>query len=298
MDKEFRSGFVAVVGRSNVGKSTILNSILDEKVLIVSDKPQTTRNKIQCVLTKENYQIIFIDTPGIHKARNVLGERMVNSALDSLKEVDLILLVLDIYSGIGPGDRRIINILKDIKTPIIVLLNKIDLLDDETLKIRTDAFLSEFDFDNIIPVSGLKNFNLNNLEATIYNYLEKGPKYYPDDMVTDQPERVIISEFIREKALFFLEEEIPHGVGVEIMSIKKREDQDLIDIEATIFVEKKSHKGIVIGKKGSMLRKIGENARKDIEKLLGTRIFLNIWVKISEDWRNKRNVLKDLGYYE
>lgn len=296
MAENFKSGFVAVIGRSNVGKSTLLNNIIGEKIAIVSDKPQTTRNQIQCVLTREQYQVVFIDTPGIHKAKNKLGEYMVKTAMNTLSDVDVILLVLDIADGIGGGDRRIMDILEDARAPVIVALNKADKLSLEELSKEMDEFEANYSFKNFLAVSALTGANLGELESRIFEHLVEGPKYYPDDMITDQPERVIIAELIREKALELLREEIPHGVGVEITSIEEREDQDLMDIHATIYVEKKSHKGMVIGKGGQMLKEIGKRARRDIEGLLGIRVYLELWVKITEDWRNSPRTLRDLGY--
>lgn len=297
MEKGFRSGFVAVVGRPNVGKSTLLNTIIGQKIAIVSDKPQTTRNQIQCVLTRNNYQIIFIDTPGIHRAKNKLGEYMVKTAVNAFDEVDVILLVLDIADGIRGGDKKIMEMLQGVKSPIIVVLNKADQLTPEELTNEIESFKSNFNFSNYLPVSALHGRNLDQLENRILEYLEEGPKYYPDDMITDQPERVIIAELIREKALGLLREEIPHGVGVEITNISEREDQQLMDIHATIYVEKKSHKGIVIGKGGRMLKEIGQRAREDIEGLLGVQVYLELWIKITEDWRNSSRVLRNLGYH-
>jgi len=296
MENGFRSGFVAVVGRPNVGKSTLLNTIIGQKVVIVSDKPQTTRNQIQCVLTRDSYQIVFIDTPGIHRAKNKLGEYMVKTAVNAFDEVDVVLLVLDIADGIKGGDKRIMEMLQGVKAPIIVALNKADRLTSEELTNEIDNFKTNFEFSNYLPVSALLGTNLDQLESRILEYIDEGPKYYPDDMITDQPERVIIAELIREKALGLLREEIPHGVGVEITSISERQDQQLMDIHATIYVEKKSHKGIVIGKGGRMLKEIGKRARKDIEGLLGVQVYLELWIKVTEDWRNSPRVLKDLGY--
>ena len=296
MENGFRSGFVAVVGRPNVGKSTLLNTIIGQKVVIVSDKPQTTRNQIQCVLTRDSYQIVFIDTPGIHRAKNKLGEYMVKTAVNAFDEVDVVLLVLDIADGIKGGDKRIMEMLQGVKAPIIVALNKADRLTSEELTNEIDNFKTNFEFSNYLPVSALLGTNLDQLESRILEYIDEGPKYYPDDMITDQPERVIIAELIREKALGLLREEILHGVGVEITSISERQDQQLMDIHATIYVEKKSHKGIVIGKGGRMLKEIGKRARKDIEGLLGVQVYLELWIKVTEDWRNSPRVLKDLGY--
>lgn len=296
MEQKFKSGFVAVIGRSNVGKSTLLNSLIGNKIAIVSDKPQTTRNRIQCVLTRDEYQIVFIDTPGIHKAKNKLSEHMVKAAINSLDGVDAILLVLDIGDGIGNGDKKIMEMIKDVHSPVIVVLNKVDKLSPDELSKRLDDFKRDYDFENFLTISALRGTNLDQLENEVSKHLEEGPKYYPDDMITDQPERVIIAELIREKALELLREEIPHGIGVDVTSIEEREGKDLMDIQGTIYVEKKSHKGMVIGKRGKMLKEIGKKARQDIERLLGTQVYLELWVKISKDWRNSTRILRELGY--
>ncbi|MBM7581835.1 GTP-binding protein Era [Caldicoprobacter guelmensis] len=297
MSEGFRSGFVAIVGRPNVGKSTLMNSMVGEKIAIISDKPQTTRNRIQCVLTRPNYQIIFIDTPGIHKPKNRLGEYMVQVARGALEEVDVVLFMVDIYEGIGSGDRFIAEELGKVKTPVILVANKVDRVESvEDARRAAEDFCEEADFDEVLLVSALNGTNLDKLESVIVSYLPEGPKYYPDDMVTDQPERFIVAELIREKALELLEEEVPHGIGVEVTSFKEREDKNIIDIYATIYCEKKSHKGIIIGKGGSMLREIGTRARHDIERLLGTHVYLELWVKVKENWRNNVVDLKNLGY--
>lgn len=297
MSQGFRSGFVAIVGRPNVGKSTLMNSMVGEKIAIISDKPQTTRNRIQCVLTRSNYQIIFIDTPGIHKPKNRLGEYMVQVARSALEEVDVVLFIVDIWEGIGSGDRFIAEELRKVKTPVILAANKVDRVESiENARKIAEDFCAWGDFNEVILVSALEGTNLDRLESTIASYLPEGPKYYPDDMITDQPERFIVAELIREKALELLEEEVPHGIGVEITSFKEREDKNIIDIYATIYCEKKSHKGIIIGKGGSMLREIGTRARHDIERLLGTHVYLELWVKVRENWRNNVVDLKNLGY--
>ncbi len=297
MSQGFRSGFVAIVGRPNVGKSTLMNSMVGEKIAIISDKPQTTRNRIQCVLTRSDYQIIFIDTPGIHKPKNRLGEYMVQAARSALEEVDVVLFVVDIWEGIGGGDRFIAEELKKVKTPVILAANKVDRVKSVEDARKTAEDLREWGgFDEVILVSALNGTNLDKLESTIISYLPEGPKYYPDDMVTDQPERFVVAELIREKALELLEEEVPHGIGVEINSFKERQDKNIIDIYATIYCEKKSHKGIIIGKGGSMLRQIGTRARHDIERLLGAHVYLELWVKVRENWRNNVIDLKNLGY--
>lgn len=297
MSEGFRSGFVAIVGRPNVGKSTLMNSMVGEKIAIISDKPQTTRNRIQCVLTRPNYQIIFIDTPGIHKPKNRLGEYMVQVARGALEEVDVVLFMVDIYEGIGSGDRFIAEELGKVKTPVILVANKVDRVESvEDARRAAEDFCEEANFNEVLLVSALNGTNLDKLESVIVSYLPEGPKYYPDDMVTDQPERFIVAELIREKALELLEEEVPHGIGVEVTSFKEREDKNIIDIYATIYCEKKSHKGIIIGKGGSMLREIGTRARHDIERLLGTHVYLELWVKVKENWRNNIVDLKNLGY--
>lgn len=296
MTVPFRSGFAAIVGRSNVGKSTLMNHMIGEKIAIISDKPQTTRNRIQCVLTRPDYQIIFVDTPGIHKPKNKLGEYMVNTAQSVFNDVDVILFVVDVSEGIGGGDRYIANILRSAGSPIILLLNKVDLASEDKVRKAVEELNDLEIFSSVLEISALKGTNLDRLEKEIVSHFEEGPKYYPDDMVTDQPERVIIAELIREKALELLEEEVPHGIGVDIMMMKEREDKPLMDIEATIYCEKNSHKGIIIGKGGRMLRNIGTNARQDIERLLAIKVNLQLWIKVKDDWRNKPFDIRSLGY--
>ncbi|MFU0799694.1 MAG: GTPase Era [Xylanivirga thermophila] len=293
---KYHSGFVSIIGRPNVGKSTLMNAMIGEKIAIISNKPQTTRNRIQCVLTRPEYQIVFIDTPGLHKPKNKLGEYMVNAASSTLDEVDAILFVVDIKDGIGGGDKRIIEMLKGVKAPIILAANKIDGM--STKKIDGElSKIEQFDiFDRIVKVSASTGENLNQLEDILRSYMPEGPQYYPPDMITDQPERIIIAELIREKALNFLREEIPHGIGVEIMHMEERDDKNIIDINATIYCEKNSHKSIIIGKGGSMLKAIGSSARSDIEKLLDTHVYLELWVKVKDDWRNSPGMLRTLGY--
>lgn len=293
---DFRSGFVAVIGRPNVGKSTLVNSMTGQKVAIISDKPQTTRNRIQAVLTRDSYQIVFVDTPGIHKPKNKLGQYMVKAAKSSLDDMDLILFLVDAAAGIGTGDRMITESLKDSRAPVVLVANKMDIADREKAKEELEALYKSASFASMIEISAATQMNLGQLEQVICSYLEPGPKYYPDDMVTDQPERVIIGELIREKALQLLMEEVPHGIGVEIEAIEERADSDLIDVRAAIICEKESHKGIVIGKRGSMLKKIGSRARQDIEGLLASRVYLDLFVKVKKDWRNNQRVLNDLGY--
>jgi GTP-binding protein Era len=295
--KGHKSGFAAIIGRPNVGKSTLINNLIGEKLSIISDKPQTTRNRIQCVLNRPDYQVVFIDTPGIHRPKNKLGEYMVRVAKNALDEVDVIIFIVDVYQGIGGGDRFIAEELRQIKTPVVLAANKIDKVGKiEEAERQAKEFQQQMEFDDMIMISAVDRTNLDRLEHTIVSYLPIGPKYYPDDMITDQPERFIAAELIREKALELLKEEVPHGIGVEIVSFKERQNKNIIDINATIYCEKKSHRGIIIGKGGKMLREIGSRARLDIEKLLGARIYLELWVKVRKDWRDSAIDLKNLGY--
>ncbi|MDB0438160.1 GTPase Era [Clostridioides difficile] len=293
----FKSGFVSIVGRPNVGKSTLMNNVVGEKIAIMSDKPQTTRNTIQAVYTDEETQIVFLDTPGIHKPKNKLGEFMVKAATEAFKNVDLILFVVDDSKKIGPGDRKIIEDLKSVKTPIILVVNKIDQLGqkDELFDI-IKMYDREGIFKEIVPISALKGKNTDTLMKVIQNYLEEGPKYFPDYMITDQPERVLIAELIREKVLHYLNDEIPHGVAVEIEKMKARNDKEIVDVSAVIYCERDSHKGIIIGKNGRKLKGIGKSARQDIELLLGSQINLQLWVKVKENWRNLQNYINNFGY--
>lgn len=292
----FKSGFVSIIGRPNVGKSTLMNKLIGEKIAIMSDKPQTTRNRIQSIYTTEDCQIIFIDTPGLHKPKHKLGEYMIKSAKDTLKDVDVALFVVDESREIGPGDKFIMEQLRDIKTPIILVMNKIDIMNQEQFNHLYDQFKNENLFADIIGISALENANLHSLVEKIKGFLEEGPQFFPSDMITDQPERVIVAEIIREKVLHYTEQEVPHGVAVEVMSMKNRENSDLIDIHVTIYCEKKSHKGIIIGKNGRKLKGIGKSARQDIERLLGTKVYLEMWVKVKEDWRNNQANLRNFGY--
>ena len=292
----FKSGFVSIVGRPNVGKSTLMNNVVGEKIAIMSDKPQTTRNTIQAVYTDEDCQIVFLDTPGIHKPKNKLGEFMVKSATDAFKNVDLVLFVVDDSKKIGPGDRKIIEDLKGIKTPVILVLNKIDKLEEAELFELMHLYSKEEVFKEIVPISALKGRNVNELLKVIGKYLEEGPKYFPDYMITDQPERVLVSELIREKVLHYLNDEVPHGVAVEVERMKSRNDKDIVDISAVIYCERDSHKGIRIGKNGRKLKGIGKSAREDMELLLGSKINLQLWVKVKENWRNLQNYISDFGY--
>ena len=294
----FKSGFVSIVGRPNVGKSTLMNNVVGEKIAIMSDKPQTTRNTIQAVYTDEEAQVVFLDTPGIHKPKNKLGEFMVKSATDAFKNVDLVLFVVDESKKIGPGDRKIIDDLKNIKTPVVLVLNKIDQLNEEELFDLMKMYNAEGVFEQIVPISALKGRNVKELMKVIGNYLEEGPKYFPDYMITDQPERVLVSELIREKVLHYIHDEVPHGVAVEIERMKSRKDKEIVDISAVIYCERDSHKGIIIGKNGRKLKGIGKSARADIELLLGSQANLQLWVKVKENWRNLQNYVSNFGYTE
>ena len=292
----YKSGFVTIIGRPNVGKSTLLNNIIGEKMAIISNKPQTTRNKIQCVYNEENAQIVFIDTPGLHRPKNKLGEYMEGVSKNALKEVDVVLLVVDEDTFIGPGDKYILEQIKDIETPKILAINKIDKLTGEQVQTIIDNYEEFGIFDHIVPISAQDSIGIVGLINHIKGIIPKGPQYFPEDMITDQPERFIVSEIIREKALHYLEEEVPHGVAVGIESMKKREGKDLIDINAVIYCERESHKGIIIGKGGRKLKGIGKSAREDIERLLGSKVYLEIWVKVEKNWRDKEKAIKYFGY--
>ncbi|WP_418790680.1 GTPase Era [Phosphitispora sp. TUW77] len=292
----FKSGFVALVGRPNVGKSTLMNRMVGRKLAIMSDKPQTTRNKITAILTTEAAQLVFIDTPGIHKPKHKLGEYMVNAALNALREVDVILFLIEASEReVGPGDRYIIEILSQVKTPVILVINKTDLVKGDELFPLIDKYRSMMEFCEVVPVSALEGQNVDTLIRLISGLLPKGPMYYPDDMVTDQPEQAIIREIIREKVLHLTREEIPHSVAVEIEELKPR-NNDMIYVRAVIFTEKESQKGIIVGRKGTLLKKVGAMAREDIENLLGSRVYLDLWVKVKKDWRNRDSILRNLGY--
>ena len=292
----FRSGFVALIGRPNVGKSTLMNRLIGQKIAITSNKPQTTRNRIQTVYTDERGQIIFLDTPGIHKARNKLGEYMAEVTENTLKDVDLILWLVEPSDYIGAGEQAIIARLRKVDTPVMLVINKIDKVKKEEILRFIDTYRKELDFAAIVPVSALKGENTDDLTDTIFTYLPEGPQYYDEDTVTDQAERQIAAEMIREKALRNLEEEIPHGVAVLIDRMKEREGGTLIDLDATIICEKESHKGIIIGKKGLMLKKIGTEARRDIEMMTGTKVNLKLWVKVKENWRDSDVMIRNYGY--
>lgn len=290
----YKSGFATLIGRPNVGKSTLMNRLIGQKIAITSSKPQTTRNRIQTVLTTEEGQIVFLDTPGIHKAKNKLGDYMVNVAERTLEEVDVILWLVEPTDYIGAGERHIIEQLKKTKTPVILVINKIDTVKREALFGFIDAYRKEMDFQEIVPVSALKGENTDELVKCILQYLPYGPAFYDEDTVTDQPMRQIVAELIREKALRLLEDEIPHGIAVSIESMKEK--GKLCHIEATIVCEKESHKGIIIGKGGQMLKKIGSAARPEMEELLGMQVNLQLWVKVKKDWRDSDFLLKNFGY--
>src|SRR5690625_5260561 len=298
MSSNFRSGFIAIIGRPNVGKSTFMNEVIGQKIAIMSDKPQTTRNKIQGVLTTDTAQYIFIDTPGIHKPKHRLGDFMIKSALNTLNEVDLVMFMVDAKEGYGKGDQFIIDYLQEIKQPIILVINKIDQMHPDELLPIIDLYREKIAVDEIVPISALKGNNMTRLLEVMESYLQEGPQYYPEDQVTDHPERFIISEFIREKVLHHTHEEIPHSIAVVIDSIVKREGKDIVDVQATIVVERSSLKGIIIGKQGQKLKKIGSEARQEIELLLGSKVFLELWVKVQKDWRNRLQQLREYGYRE
>ena len=293
--KAFHSGFVAIMGRPNVGKSSIMNRFVGEKVAIVSNRPQTTRNKIMGVVSRPDWQIVFVDTPGLHKPRTKLGKYMMKSAEEAKEGVDAVLAVVDAQL-IGPGDRAVLNDLAGMKCPRILAVNKIDLTTPEKLMPQLQR-LNDLGFDQIVPVSARTGQNMDELLQVLREAMREGPRYFPEDMITDQPERVVCAEIIREKALINLREEIPHGVGVEMLSIKKLSD-NLTEIHANLYCERAAHKSIIIGKQGSMLQKIGSQARVDIERLLGGKVMLKLWVKVREDWRNRADDLRTLGYDE
>ncbi len=298
--KSFRSGFVAIIGRPNVGKSTLMNQIIGQKIAITSNKPQTTRNRIQTVYTDmERGQIVFLDTPGIHKAKNKLGEYMVNAAEHSLPDADVVLWLVEPTDFVGAGERHIAEILQKAKVPVILVINKIDTVArKEELLHFIDTYRQIYDFDEIVPASALRGENVSDVIDTIFQYLPYGPMFYDEDTVTDQPQRQIVSEIIREKALHALDEEIPHGIAVTIERMKQRRGRDFMDIEATITCERDSHKGIIIGKNGAMLKKIGTNARFEIERLLEEKVNLRLWVKVKKNWRDSDMLLKNFGYRE
>lgn len=296
MREEFKSGFATLIGRPNVGKSTLMNQLIGQKIAITSSKPQTTRNRIQTVYTCEEGQIIFLDTPGIHKAKNKLGEYMVTVAERTLSEVDLILWLVEPTTYIGAGEQKIAEQLGKTKTPVLLVINKIDTVKKEELLAVIAKYKDICNFAEIIPVSAMTGENKEQLISTIFQYLPEGPQFYDEDTVTDQPERQIVSELIREQALRCLDDEIPHGIAVSIERMKERKKGDIMDIEATIVCERDSHKGIIIGKGGSMLKRIGSNARREMEALLDIHVNLKIWVKVRREWRDSDIMLKNYGY--
>ena len=292
----FKSGFVTIIGRPNVGKSTLMNSMIGEKISIMSDKPQTTRNKIRTVYTDDEAQIIFLDTPGIHKPKNQLGEFMNFEVDSALEGMDVLIILTDEFNKIGPGDEFIIEKIKDLKVKKILILNKIDKFEQEAVIRMAQEFDKYKVFDDILPMSALNNIGVNSLVKLIIKYLKPGPMYFPSDYITDRPERFVVAEIIREKALMYLQEEVPHGIAIEIEEMKERKNRNLVDIRASILCEKKSHKSIIIGKDGRKIKGIGKSAREDIERLLGSQVNLQLFVKISENWRDNNYLLRELGY--
>ncbi|WP_096190845.1 GTPase Era [Neobacillus soli] len=296
--KGYKSGFISIIGRPNVGKSTFLNRVIGQKIAIMSDKPQTTRNKIQGVLSLNDAQMIFIDTPGIHKPKHKLGDFMMKVAQNTLKEVDLILFMVNAEEGFGRGEEFILEKFQTVNTPIFLVINKIDQVHPDELLPIIDSYREKYSFQEIVPISALEGNNVERLLEQIKSFLPEGPQYYPADQVTDHPERFIITELIREKALHLTREEIPHSLAVVLDKMERREGKDIINVMATVIVERDSQKGIVIGKQGSMLKEIGKRARVDIENLLGSKVYLELWVKVQKDWRNKMSQLRDYGFNE
>lgn len=297
MNESFKSGFVTIIGRPNVGKSTLMNHFIGLKIAITSNKPQTTRNRIQTVYTdRERGQIVFLDTPGIHQAKNKLGEYMVNVAEHTLSEVDVILWLVEPSNFIGAGEQHIIRQLKKTKTPVILVINKVDMTDRDKILEFIDTYRRVYDFAEIVPASALRGQNTDTVLEMIFRYLPYGPMFYDEETITDQPERAIVAEIVREKALHALDDEIPHGIAVYIDRMKERKDKNLIDIDATIVCERDSHKGIIIGKGGAMLKKIGSNARYEMERLLDVKVNLKLWVKVRKDWRDSDTMLRNFGY--
>ncbi|MGF7499482.1 GTPase Era [Staphylococcus ureilyticus] len=292
-----KSGFVTIIGRPNVGKSTFVNRVIGHKIAIMSDKAQTTRNKIQGVMTQEDAQIIFLDTPGIHKPKHKLGDYMMRVATNTLSEIDAIMFMVNVNEDIGRGDEYIMEMLKSVKTPVFLVLNKIDLVHPDELMPRIEKYKKYMNFTEIVPISALEGLNVEHFINVIKSYLPEGPKYYPDNQISDHPEQFVVSELIREKILHLTNEEIPHAIGVNVDRMIK-EDEERVRIEATIFVERDSQKGIVIGKGGKKLKEVGKRARQDIESLLGSKVYLELWVKVQKDWRNKVNFIRQMGYLE
>ena len=289
---EHKSGFVSIIGRP-----TFVNRVIGHKIAIMSDKAQTTRNKIQGVMTRDDAQIIFIDTPGIHKPKHKLGDYMMRVAKNTLSEIDAIMFMVNVNEDIGRGDEYIMEMLKNVKTPIFLVLNKIDLVHPDTMMPKIEQYQSYMDFTDIIPISALEGLNVDHFIDVLKSFLPEGPKYYPDNQISDHPEQFVVSEIIREKILHLTSEEIPHAIGVNVDRMIK-EDEDRVRIEATIYVERDSQKGIVIGKGGKKLKEVGKRARRDIEMLLGSKVYLELWVKVQRDWRNKVNFIRQIGYVE
>ena len=296
MENKFKSGFVGIIGRTNVGKSTLVNNLVQQKVAIISPKPQTTRRRIRCVVNRDNYQMIFVDAPGIHKPRDRLGERLNAAALGFLGEMDVILFMIEASGMIGKGDRFISEKLKSVNRSKILVINKIDLIDEDDIERKISKAKKLGIFEEIIPISAKYNKNLDQLLETLSHFLPYGQPYFPEDMLTDQHPKIWVSEIIREKALENLREEVPHSIAVEVEKMEKRKDKDIIDVEAIIYVERNSQKGIVIGKNGIMLKRIGSSARKEIELFLGKKIFMRLWVKVKKDWRKDESSIKKFGY--
>ncbi|ADG05534.1 GTPase Era [Kyrpidia tusciae] len=293
----FRSGFAALVGRPNVGKSTLLNRLIGTKIAIMSDKPQTTRNRIRGVLTRENGQVIFLDTPGVHRPKHRLGDYMNRLALATLQEVDLVLFVIDVTSKFGPGEQVILDHLQGVETPVFLVINKIDLVSPEELLPMIDEHRKRYPFREVVPVSAVKGTNLDRLEERIFATLPQGPAYYPADQVTDHPESFIVAELVREQVLNLTREEVPHSVAVTVEEITPREN-GLLYIRAVVVTEKESQKAILIGREGGMLKRVGQRARREIEALLGSRVYLDLWVKVKKDWRNREPILRNFGYVD
>ena len=297
MDQTYKSGFITIVGRPNVGKSTFMNRVIGQKIAIMSDKAQTTRNTIQGVLTESDAQYVFIDTPGIHKPKHKLGDFMVKIAQNTLNEVDVVLFMINAEEGYGAGDKYIIERLENIKSPVFLIINKIDQIHPDQLILLIDKYKDKYDFTEIVPISALEGNNVEHLLQVLKGHLPEGPQYYPEDQVTEHPERFIMSELIREKVLQLTREEIPHSIAVVIENIEEKEEEKIL-IQATIVTERSSQKGIIIGKQGSMLKQVGIKARADIEALLGTKVYLELWVKVQKDWRNRPQNLQEYGFSE
>ncbi|EME7588713.1 GTPase Era [Staphylococcus pseudintermedius] len=294
---EYKSGFVTIIGRPNVGKSTFVNRVIGHKIAIMSDKAQTTRNKIQGVMTQQDAQIVFLDTPGIHKPKHKLGDYMMKVAKNTLSEIDAVMFMVNVNEEIGRGDEYIMEMLKTVKTPVFLVLNKIDLVHPDALMPRIEQYQRYMDFAEIIPISALEGHNVDHFINVLKSYLPEGPQYYPDGQISDHPEQFVVSELIREKILQTTSEEIPHAIGVNVERMTQ-ESEDRVHIEAVIYVERDSQKGIVIGKGGKKLKEVDKRARLDIEHLLGSKVYLDLWVKVQKDWRNKSSFIKQMGYVE